>query len=367
MGKRLQERDYLYSLVKIPGIGRKSIWKIYEQFGSFETPFKHGRIEWATEKKSRVIPIDEEQVWNDKQEAEERGVSFFTLWDDVYPSYLREIPDPPLLLFYKGNLSCLQNPSISVVGSRIPSTYGKNACQVLTGKLASMGMTIVSGFAKGIDTEAHRAALKTEGSTIGVFGSGLDQIYPAENRLLYSHIQENGLLLSEYVPSTLPRPGFFPERNRIISGLSWATLVIEAAIKSGSLITAQFALEQGRDVFAVPGSIFSIKSEGTNNLIKEGAKLVVSIEDILEELPVYMRSVLKKSEEGHAVTLSLEEKCLFDLFSDESMHFDELYRLMPEKWKKELPILLLQLMGKDIIVTLPGNLYERKQSVSGNK
>ncbi|MCK9910703.1 DNA-processing protein DprA, partial [Microbacteriaceae bacterium K1510] len=196
---------------------------------------------------------------------------------------LLEIPDPPLLLYYRGDLKWLRQPMLGVVGSRKPTPYGKAACAHLTAELSEAGFVIVSGAAYGIDAEAHRSALRSKNGTVGVLGCGLAHVYPPLHRTLYQEIASCGLLLSEYPPDTPPHPGLFPERNRIISGLSLGVLLVEAAERSGSLITADCALEQGREIFAVPGTIFSPLSLGPHNLIKQGAKLVTGSEDILEE------------------------------------------------------------------------------------
>ena len=216
------------------------------------------------------------------QEIIKLGLSVVTVADETYPKLLRQIYDPPPLLFYRGNLSGLGKICLSVVGTRQATSYGIRVATELVTALARTGLTIVSGLAYGIDTVAHRAALSSGGTTAGVLASGLDQIYPVANQQLAQEmVAKNGIVLSEFPPGTAPLKQNFPFRNRIIAGLSRATLVIEAAPGSGSLITARAALEQNREVFAVPGSIFSQHSQGTNELIKLGAHLVTAAEDIL--------------------------------------------------------------------------------------
>ncbi len=205
--------------------------------------------------------------------------------DDVnYPAALREIYDPPITLFAKGNLTFLGEKSIGIVGSRDATSYGFNTAKELSYSLAQNNIVIVSGLARGIDKAAHIGALNAKGKTIAVLGCGIDICYPNENMVIYKEILRRGLIISEYIVGTKPEAGNFPARNRIISGLSNGVVIVEAKAKSGAIITADFALEQGRTVYAIPGNINSIQSEGTNDLIKQGAKTVTSINDVLEDL-----------------------------------------------------------------------------------
>ncbi|MCD2223635.1 DNA-processing protein DprA [Listeria cossartiae] len=203
--------------------------------------------------------------------------------DDYYPELLREIYEAPPILFCKGNIDLLQKQAIAIVGTRQMSEYGRKACRQIASELSEHQLVIVSGMAVGIDTTAHKAALQKSGATIAVLGSGVNNIYPLKNQLLANDIARDGLLLSEYLPDEEARRWHFPERNRIISGLSMGTVIIEAAERSGSLITADMALEQNRQVFAVPGNIFIDTWKGTNYLIQEGAKLVMNANNIIEE------------------------------------------------------------------------------------
>ncbi|MBC2191677.1 DNA-protecting protein DprA [Listeria sp. FSL L7-0229] len=203
--------------------------------------------------------------------------------DDHYPELLREIYEAPPILFCKGNIDLLQKQAIAIVGTRQMSEYGRKACRQIASELSEHQLVIVSGMAVGIDTTAHKAALQKSGATIAVLGSGVNNIYPLKNQLLANDIAQDGLLLSEYLPDEEARRWHFPERNRIISGLSMGTVIIEAAERSGSLITADMALEQNRQVFAVPGNIFIDTWKGTNYLIQEGAKLVMNANNIIEE------------------------------------------------------------------------------------
>jgi len=208
-----------------------------------------------------------------------------TLADDDYPELLRHLPDPPLALFYRGDTALLKRPAVAMVGSRRASAYGLNAARHLAGQLAIAGVTVVSGLARGIDAASHEAALDAGGGTIAVLGTGIDIVYPRSHKKLFRAIEERGLIITEFAPAMPPLPTNFPIRNRIISGLAMATVIVEATGRSGSLITARMAAEQGRNVCAVPGTIFAAGAEGTNRLIQYGAKLVHDVNDILEELP----------------------------------------------------------------------------------
>lgn len=213
------------------------------------------------------------------------NIKVISINDKKYPESLKRIYDPPIVLYANGNLNLLNNKSIAIVGCRLCSVYGKIITKKLAYNLSEKNITIISGMARGIDTYAHIGALEAKGRTIAVLGSGIDVIYPKENeRLYYEIIRNNGLILSEYIVGTKPIPINFPRRNRIISALSNGVLVTEAKIRSGSFITVDFALEQGKEIFSVPGNINSANSEGTNSLIKQGAKLVTCVDDILDEL-----------------------------------------------------------------------------------
>ncbi|MGN6183056.1 MAG: DNA-processing protein DprA, partial [Thermoanaerobaculia bacterium] len=207
-----------------------------------------------------------------------------TILDDAFPPLLREIPDPPLALHFRGDISLLAKPCIAIVGSRRASPYAINVAQQLATQLAASGLVIVSGLARGIDAAAHKSALDANGKTVAVLGTGIDLVYPPANRKLFERIASEGLIVTEFPPGTPPKREHFPIRNRVISGLCEGTIIIEATSRSGSLITARMAAEQNREVFAVPGSIFSAGSEGTHRLIQYGAKLVHDVNDILSEL-----------------------------------------------------------------------------------
>lgn len=241
-----------------------------------------------------------------------------TLADDAYPPLLREIADPPLALHVRGDRSLLTRPAVAIVGSRRASPYGVNAAAMLARDVAGAGIVIVSGGARGIDAAAHQATLDAGGPTVAVLGTGIDVVYPLSNRRLFRRIEDRGLVVSEFPPGTPPKPEHFPIRNRIISGLCRGTVIVEATRRSGSLITARMAAEQGRDVFAVPGSIFGSGSEGTHRLIQYGAKLVHDANDVLEEFPGGLRAVAAREAEPEAPL----REVLAALSLDDGAHID---------------------------------------------
>jgi len=264
------------------------------------------------------------------EKIERQGAKVLT-WDDpAYPTRLLNIYDPPPVLYVKGEILDEDQWAVAVVGTRGATVYGKEVARRIAGGLARNGLTIVSGLARGIDSEAHRAALDAGGRTIAVLGSGVDVIYPAESRKLAQAVVERGALVSEYALGTRPEAGNFPPRNRIISGLSLGAVIVEAGERSGALITADFALEQGREVFAVPGNIFRKKSMGANKLIQQGAKPVLSVEDILEELNLTM--VSQQAEVRAIVPENETEATLLEYITADPVHVDEI------RQKSDLPI-----------------------------
>jgi DNA processing protein len=259
-----------------------------------------------------------ESVQQELEKAWENGVSLITWDSDAYPQLLREIHNPPIVLYVKGRPEILSHPGIALVGSRAATSYGKKTAENLASNLAGYEITVISGMALGIDAAAHRGALSAGGTTVAVLGCGPNIIYPPQNRSLYEEIVERGAVVSEYPLDTQPENFRFPARNRIISGLSLGVVVVEAAQRSGSLITAEMALEQGREVFAVPGRIDSLKSAGCHRLLQEGAKLVRSVEDILSELPGQLPPARKAGDGGR------EEKARPPLNGDEKLIFSSL-------------------------------------------
>lgn len=278
----------------------------------------------------------------------------------VYPDNLKNIYNPPEKLFVDGEILPSDNNAIAIVGTRRASYYGMEQCEKLSYDLAIRGITIISGMARGIDSAAHRGALKAKGRTIAVLGSGHNHIYPPENKKLYGEIVKNGAVVSEYEPDIPPFRTNFPRRNRIISGMSKGVVIIEAPRKSGALITADFALEQGRDVFALPGNISSVRSSGTNALIKEGAKLVEGISDILEELKnvIDIKEIDSADSKPGLEKCSSDEKMIFGILSDKSKSIDEISSIA------NLPVYkiseaLLKLELKRLIKGLPGENFVR--------
>jgi DNA processing protein len=282
--------------------------------------------------------------------------STIVLGDPDYPPLLREIIDPPLALHARGDRSLLQRTAIAVVGSRRASPYGINAAQHLTQQLVSAGIVIVSGLARGIDAAAHDAALSHSGKTIAVLGTGIDIVYPRSNIKLFRAIERDGLILSEFRPGTPPLAENFPMRNRVISGLCAGTVIVEATSRSGSLITARMAAEQGREVFAVPGSIFSKGSEGTHRLVQYGAKLVHDADDVFDELP----GEFQRKAEPAAEPESPLREVLAVLTREEGTHIDSLTAQL-SKPAGEIAESLLQLELGGWIRALPGSRYVRSK------
>lgn len=297
-----------------------------------------------------------DQVDLELEKVNALGITLLSLHDPDYPPLLAAIYDPPPFLYVKGDPRMPHPYPIAVVGSRQLSHYGKTVAERLSRELAEQGMTIVSGFARGIDTIAHQAALAAGGRTIAVLGCGIDQIYPPEHRSLSEEVVEQGLILSEFPLGTPPDGRNFPQRNRIISGLSLGCLVVEATLESGSLITARCALDQGREVFAVPGSILSETTAGTHQLIRSGAKLVERVEDILEEVLPQVRRVPKAS--AFAPLLEGEEKKLYDLLGFEPKHIDQLIQESALS-TPAVSSLLLALELRGIARQLTGKFYVR--------
>jgi len=285
------------------------------------------------------------------------GAKIITFWDKEYPLQLKNIFDPPVLLYLMGEIQESDKFAIAIVGTRMPTNYGKLITERLTKEIANKGFTIVSGLARGVDTIAHSASIKLSGRTLAVIGTGIDIIYPSENKKIFKEIINNGAILSEYPMGTPPDAINFPKRNRIIAGLSLGIIVVEAGVKSGALITANLALEYNREVFAVPGNITSLKSKGTNQLIKEGAKLINSVDDVFEELKPYLNKFSVKDKlNKNILHISSEEKIVFESLSDDPIHIDELARKL-KKSPAEILSILLSLEFKDLVAQLPGKMF----------
>jgi DNA processing protein len=293
----------------------------------------------------------------------ERNIKIIKYTDNEYPETLRQIEDSPILIYCYGEFLDDDKYSIAIVGSRNMTEYGLMVTDKLSYELASLGITIVSGMARGIDSVAHKGALKAKGRSIAVLGSGIDKPYPFENRSIFNKLSRSGAVISEFPLGTPPNKENFPRRNRLISGLSLGVVVVEATINSGSLITADYAIEQGKEVFAVPGNIFSKHSEGTNLLIKRGAKLVHKIDDILEELEPKLKKFIASKRNPNmknlilkdidALEISSEEKAICNILGLEAKHIDNISRELNIPVSRLLGI-LLSLEMKGIIMQLDG-------------
>jgi DNA processing protein len=371
-------RDWV-ELNMTPGIGPRAAAKLLERFGSADAVYHATRSELEhlrlpPEAVDSIISRDLQTAAEAEIDAVRKlGGDILLLDDGVYPSSLREIYDPPIVLYVKGAWpECLDQPCIGVVGSRRCSTYGQNAAVMLARDLAKRGVTVVSGFARGIDAAAHRGALEAGGRTVAVLGTGLDEIYPRDhNKLAADILAQGGALVTQFPLRTPPVSENFPYRNRIISGLSLGVVVVEAAENSGSLITARLAMEQNREVFAVPGNITSRNSFGTNYLIKgAGAKLVQQWQDIASELPQQISAKMlppavgtKSKTDRFSLMpegLSVTETSVFKLLTPDSpAHVDWLI----EKSKlavSELTAALLSLEIRDLVRALPGRCFVRR-------
>jgi len=319
----------------------------------------------------KIVNLDKEKLSKELRLMEEAGISAISIFDDEYPNNLKNIYSPPIILYVKGEIKPEDADAVAIVGTRRPSYYGMSTCEKLASQLASKGITVISGLARGIDTMAHKGAIR-EGRTIAVLGSGLNYMYPPENKKLAGEICQRGAVISEFPMNMFPNKLNFPRRNRVISGLSLGVVVVEAAGKSGSLITANFALEQNRDIFAVPGQAASRTSAGSNSLIKQGAKLVENADDIISEIENNLRyanvtvqkeranSVKQKNDKpkiaDDAMILNEDEKKIKKFLSYEPTYIDELAK------KSDMDVtktgsLLLSLELKKFIKELPGKNF----------
>lgn len=299
----------------------------------------------------------EELLLKELDELNKRDIELITYFDESYPKPLKNIYSPPLFLYISGNIDTIDNYSISIVGTRRATEYGKKITEKIGMELAEQGITIVSGLARGIDSASHRAALKAGGRTIAVIGSGLDRIYPAENKELSEKISKNGAVISEFPLDTKPDAQNFPRRNRIISGLSLGTLVVESNVNGGAMQTAAHALDQNREVFAIPGNLEVPQSEGTNKLIQEGrAKLVKNAEDILVELDLKLKPVIGKNIPKPKVDLNLFEEKLLEVLNSEPIQIDKLSAKVGSTTSDCL-VNLLTLEFKGLVKQLPGKQF----------
>ncbi len=299
--KKMQKMKYWYWFASIPfqfNQTKQKLWHIFKSPEKIWNLHKEDleRISIEQTEIQKILNFQYRQnLENQIYAMQKKQIQLITYEDQRYPYLLKQIYDPPLVLFAKGNLALLKKDAVAMVGCRMCSTYGKKIAFQIAGDLTKQGYIIISGMAKGIDGYAHQGALAKKGGTIAVLGSGVDVIYPKQNEKLYDCIlAQNGLILSEYIPGAKPIARHFPARNRIISGLAKGVVVVEAKARSGSLITVDFALEQGREVFAIPGNLNNPNAAGTNRLIQQGAKLVTDVDDIREELDLFFEKPLKK-------------------------------------------------------------------------
>jgi len=353
--------EALVSLNQIAQIGSVCLEKLLKIFNKPEDIFGSNSRNLTAivgqKLAERIISFDYKRLEKDLFLAKKSGVKIITLFDKDYPQILKEIPAPPIVLYVLGSIMGDDSLAVGVVGSRCASYYGLSSTEKFSSELASYGITIVSGLARGIDTCAHRAALKAKARTIAVMGSGFNHIYPEENADLVKDIALCGAVISEFPMEEMPLPQNFPRRNRIISGLSKGILITEAAKNSGALITADFALEQGREVFALPGRIDSANSAGTNKLLKQGAKLVTNCQDIFEELNLYIEKQNTKVDMQKAVC-SNDENLLYDCISQQAIGIDDLVE-KTSLTTGQIANLILKLQFKKLIRELPGKHFIR--------
>lgn len=366
------ERDELawLALSRLPEIGGGRCRQLIARFGSVRAALEAPARAWeevvgaGVARRARALPVDWQWAEGQWRELQRLGGQLLTLEDPVYPELLRQIASPPAMLFVLGKAD-FTRPSVALVGTRQASEYGLAMARQLAGELARQGLWVISGMASGIDTAAHQGALEAGGPTLAVLGCGPDVIYPRTNTQLHTRIQQQGAVLAEYPLGHPPDAGTFPRRNRLISGLSLGTVVVEAPAQSGALITASFALDQNREVFAVPGEVRGGRSAGCHRLIKEGAKLVEGVGDILEELGPRFEQQAQLAMDFAATAaapepkLSPEERQVFGLLGEEPLHIDPLASQTRLPIPELLRILLdLELAG--LVAQLPGKRFVRQ-------
>lgn len=362
----MTSREAYLVLNMLDEVGPVRVRRLLEAFGRPENILEAGRadlmrVEGIGEEVARSITGWRQQVnlEAELERMEKAGVRVVIRDDPDYPRLLRQIYDPPLVLYVKGTLNERDAFSIAVVGSRRTSLYGQEMARKLAFQLARLGVTVVSGLARGIDTQAHKGALQAKGRTVAVIGSGMDVMYPAENKLLAEEIVHNGgAIVTEFPFGVQPDRQTFPMRNRIISGWSVGVVVVEASLQSGALITAGFAAEQGRQVFAVPGRADSPLSKGTNKLIKDGAKLTEDVEDILSEFE-YLLPKPKEEKKEPSVPLSETERRILDAIGEDEIVMDEIIA-RSGLTSNVVSATLLALEMKRLVRQLPGKIFAKR-------
>ncbi|MBW1915525.1 MAG: DNA-protecting protein DprA [Deltaproteobacteria bacterium] len=366
----LNRSDEIYSwlaLNRIQGLGNISIKNLLDRFGNPDRIFQASLSDLTSVQGVRkdsaqkiILKKFEGDPWDEVEKAEKSGSRIITFSDPIYPLALKEIHDPPMLLYVKGVDIIANQTFVAIVGSRNSTHYGVTAAQEIAQGLARRGIGVVSGLARGIDSAAHRGCLTGKGHTAAILGTGIDIIYPSLNHQLFKQIEVNGTIISEFPIGTTPSPANFPMRNRIISGMSKGVLIVEATKNSGSLITASQALEQGRDVFAVPGSIKSFKSTGCHFLIKQGARLVENADDVLEGLGLNFDDASKTAKsKGIALPpMDESENVIYALIGDYPMHIDQIARESSMK-PSDVSSVLTKMELKGIIRQVPGKMFIR--------
>jgi len=363
----MNRTEALVGLNMVGDIGSRRLKMLLEYFkkpqGIFGASLQelNGACGFSINTANKICSFKKEEIEKEIILAGELGLRIIALGDPGYPYNLEEIYDPPIVLYVKGVLALQDKLSLAIVGSRTASFYGLSSAEKFAYELALRGCTIVSGMARGIDTYAHRGALKAKGRTIAVMGSGFKHIYPPENKSLLEEISASGAVISEFPINAEPLKQNFPRRNRVISGLACGVLVVEASANSGALITADFALEQGRDVFALPGKIDSDNSFGTNGLIKQGAKLVSCLEDITDELSIldnYVPVQSSKKEASAKLDIAQGEALLYNLISHVPVMLDEIIE-KSQLHIADISTALLGLQVKKLIKELPGKQFMR--------
>lgn len=367
MSSLLNIHDLLH-LASIPKIGNNRLRALITHFKTpsavlSASPKELVRIEGIDKSIASSIAhseLNEEFIEDQLSRLNKVNGRIITLWDNEYPSLLKKIYDPPVFLFVRGKFVKEDQYSIAIVGTRSPSSYGKLMAERFAKELSGLGITVVSGLARGIDTIAHTATVHAQGRTIAVMGSALDHMYPAENKKLADHIEENGAVVSEFYMGTKTDPGNFPRRNRIISGMSLGTIIIESDEDGGAMITATTALDQNRELFCVPGPVTEKKSIGPNKLIKLGqAKLIQSIDDVIDELSAALRPILKApTHKNEPPQLNVFEQKIFDVLTYDPQHIDNLSELSHLSPSDTL-VNLLSLEFKGLVKQMAGKMFVR--------
>jgi DNA processing protein len=363
------ELKYKLLLNMIPEIGPVRANRLLRHFGTAKKIFESTIDEIATIEDigkilaKKILDITKQiDINKEIEKIKKLNINITTIDDDDYPAQLKNIPDPPIVLYYLGKFTKNDIFSVAIVGTRKPTSYGQLVTEKLTKELVQLNVTIISGLARGIDTIAHWTTIKSGGRTIAILGNGLNVYYPPENRKLETEIIKSGVLVSEFPLNYPPDKSNFPRRNRLIAGLSLGTVVIEGDLTSGAMITARFALDQGKDVFTVPGSIFSKYSRGPHLLLKQGAKLVESAEDIVQEITTLADWILKSNQKKEKVEElpllnNIEQEILSKLENEpDGLHIDKLYNLLKRNFS-ELSQTLISLELKGLIKSLPGKIY----------